>query len=68
MTIYPIGTQFKMRGKHPLLCRVTDIYSTYNAAGELVHIRYVATHEFCGQEVIQRDVVAATIAMGLIAS
>lgn len=63
---FNIGTQFKTRGKHPRLCTVTDILKTYNSAEELVSIRYVATHEFMGQTVTDRDVVETTIAMGLI--
>lgn len=63
---YQIGTQFKTRGKHSRLCTVTDILKTYNAAGNLVQIRYVATHEFLGQTVTDRDVVQTTIDMGLI--
>jgi hypothetical protein len=59
---YPIGTQFKTRGKAP---RLTDILKTYNSAGELVKIRYVAQHDFMGQKVNDYDVVATTIAMGL---
>lgn len=65
-TDFAIGTEFMTRGKHPLRCRVVDVLKTYNSAGELVQTRYVATHEFCGQEVTQRDIVATTIAMGLI--
>lgn len=64
--MYPIGTQFKTRGKVPRLCTVTDILLTYNWAGDLVSIRYVASHECLGQIVTDRDVVATTIAMGLI--
>ena len=63
---YPIGTQFKTRGKAPRLCTVTDILKTYNSAGELVKTRYVAQHDFMGQKVNDYDVVATTIAMGLI--
>lgn len=54
------------RGKHPKLCTVTDMWETFNAAGQLVQVRYVATHEFCGQKVEERDIVATTIARGLI--
>lgn len=64
-TEYPIGTRFKTRGKHPRLCAVVDVWRTYNAAGELVRLRYVATHDFMGQPVIDYDVCAASIAMGL---
>ncbi len=63
---YSIGTQFKTRGKAPRLCTVTDILKTYNSAGELVKTRYVAQHDFMGQKVNDYDVVAITIAMGLI--
>ncbi len=62
---YPIGTQFQTRGKAPRTCTVIDILKTYNSKGELVTTRYVATHEFCGQQVVDRDVVAATIARSL---
>ena len=61
---FPVGIQFKTRGKHPKLCTVADILKTYNQAGELVKVRYVATHEFCGQIVTDWDVVDTTIAMG----
>jgi hypothetical protein len=64
--IYPIGTQFKTRHKHPRHCTIIDVLKTYNSKNELVSIRYVATHEVMGQTVVDRDVVAATIAMGLI--
>lgn len=61
---FAIGQQFKTRGKFPKLCTVTDIWKTYNSTGELVKIRYVATHEFAGQLITESDIVAATIAMG----
>lgn len=64
--LYPIGTKFKTGGKAPRTCTVTDILKTYNSKGDLVSIRYVATHEFLGQTVTDRDVVAVTIARGLI--
>lgn len=63
---FPIGTKFKTAGKHPRLCTVIDILKTYNSMGDLVSIRYVATHDFSGQMVTDRDVVDATIARGLI--
>lgn len=63
---YPVGTQFMSRGKHPNLCTVSDVWKTYDAAGNLVHTRYYATHEFCGQTVTERDIVAVTIARGLV--
>lgn len=63
---YAIGTKFKTRGKHPILCTVTDTYKTYNSKGELVRVGYEAQHEFLGQIVNDHDVCAATIARGLI--
>lgn len=65
--IFSIGTQFKHIGKISRICTVTDIYTTTNIAGEIVSIRYVATHEFAGQIVTERDIPAATIARGLVA-
>jgi hypothetical protein len=62
---FPIGTQYLTRGKRKDLCTVVDILKTYNNAGELVNIRYVTEHEFCGQMVRDRDVVDPTIAMNL---
>lgn len=67
MIDYPIGTKFKTGGKRPRLCTVTDILKTYNSADELVRTRYVATHEFCGQQVADSDVNAVTIARGIAA-
>ncbi len=67
MPEYVVGTQFKTRGKSPRLCTVQDCHKTYNIKGELVKVRYVVTHEFVfGQIVTDYDVVAATIALGLI--
>lgn len=64
---YQIGTTFATRGKHSKLCTVTDIHRTYNSQGELVKLRYVATHEFMGQVVTDYDVPETTIAMGHVA-
>jgi hypothetical protein len=62
---FAIGQQFYTRGKVRRLCTIVDIHSTYNASGELVRIRYVATHEFMGQLVHDYDVPDSTVAMGL---
>lgn len=62
---FPIGTQYLTRGKHPLLCTVVDVLRTYNSRGDLVRLRYVATHQFCGQTVTDGDVCDTTIARGL---
>ncbi len=63
---FQIGQKFTTRGKAPRTCTVTDILKTYNSKGELVQIRYVATHEFMGQTVTNYDVVETSIQMGLI--
>ena len=63
---YLIGTEFYTRGKHPRLCTVRDIWVTYNGAGELVRVRYVATHELMGQTITDHDIVETTVAMGLV--
>lgn len=65
---FKIGTKFKSRGFHPKECRITDILRTYTDAGELVRVRYVAVHEFMGQQVVDHDVCDTTIATGLIKS
>jgi len=62
---FPIGTRFALRGKGSRLATVVDVWRTYNLAGELVKLRYVATHEFAGQTVTDSDVVDTTIARGL---
>lgn len=59
---FPLGTKFTTRGKQARVCTVTDFLTTTNLAGEVVSVRYVATHEFCGQTVIDHDVAEATIA------
>ena len=61
---YKIGDKFMTRGKHKRECTITDILKTYNHAGELVSIRYVATHDFLGQAVTVCDVPETAIAMG----
>lgn len=48
------------------MCTIVDILRTVNLAGECVKLRYVATHEFCGQTVTDHDVLDVTIAKGLI--
>jgi hypothetical protein len=63
---FKVGTQFMTSGKHPRLCTVTDIHTTTNLAGLVVKIRYVATHEFCGQTVTDSDVCDATIARNIV--
>lgn len=62
---FGIGTRYQTRGKEPRICEVTDIYRTYNAAGEMVKVRYQAKHNFMGQTITENDVVETTIAMGI---
>lgn len=58
-----IGKQYKTRGKHPKLCTVIDVHTTYNKDGEKVKTRYVSEHDFLGQKVIDKDVRLTTILM-----
>jgi hypothetical protein len=54
-----IGTEYKDRKGR--LCRVVDIYKTFNHAGELVSTSYVVEHEFMGQMVTEKNVCKVTI-------
>jgi len=62
---FSIGQRYRTRGRNAIVCTVSDIHTTYNAAGELVKIRYVATHEFLGQTITEYDIPDATIARGM---
>lgn len=61
---FPIGTKFCTRGKHSQVCTIVDILRTYNSSGELVKVRYVATHTLMGQTVTDCDVTETAVAMG----
>lgn len=61
---FTIGTQFLSAHKHPRLCTVIDVLKTYNSKDELVRVRYVASHPFMGQNIIDGDVCDTTIAKG----
>ena len=63
---FSVGQCFVPLGKVRRMCKVIDILRTYNMAGELVKLRYVATHPLMGQVVTDCDVTEATIARGLI--
>jgi hypothetical protein len=63
---FAIGQKFMTRGKHPRFCQVIDILRTFNHAGELVKITYVANHACMGQIVTDYDVCETTIRMGII--
>lgn len=61
-----IGERFQLRkGKHRRDARVVDILKTFNAAGELVRVRYVAEYEFAGQTVTDSDICDTTLARAL---
>lgn len=62
---FGIGTKYRTRGKYGRDCVVIDVLRTYNSADELVKLRYVSTHEFCGQTLTDHDVVDVTISLGL---
>ena len=62
---FPIGTQYKTRGKFPRLCTVTDQLTVTNSKGEIVKTYYHSIHDFCGQFVTNTDVCDTTIAMGV---
>lgn len=64
---FPIGTKFQTRtGKASRLCTVIDHMTVTNSKGEVVKTFYQASHDFCGQQVIDHDVCEVTIARGLI--
>lgn len=65
-TRFPVGTIFKTGGRHPRTCTVEDMLTTRNLAGDVVGIRYVASHEFMGQTVRDYDVNPVTIARGFV--
>jgi len=48
---YPIGTQFVPYGGKRPKETVIDVLKTYNSKGELVKVRYLCAHNFCGQKV-----------------
>lgn len=60
---FSIGTKFiRYSRAEKQVETIVDIYTTHNNAGEVVKVRYVATHEFMGQEVADYDIPEATIA------
>lgn len=66
MQRFPIGTTFRSSGKVQRVCTVVDFHVTRNLAGEIVRARYVATHEFMGQTITERDIAETTIARNVI--
>lgn len=63
---FPIGTKYATRGRNRQVHTVTDQLTVTNSRGAVVAVRYVAEHQFCGQTVVDRDVVDTTIARGLL--
>ena len=61
---YSIGQQYTAKNKRKDVCTVIDILSTYNAAGDLVSVKYLCSHMFLGQ-VVKHEEVQATIDMAL---
>lgn len=64
---FPIGTKYTVQrskqGKKEYT--IEDIHYTYNYAGDLVKLRYVAYSVLMGQKVYDYDVVETTIAKAL---
>lgn len=58
-----IGTKYTNRKGQE--CEVIDILKTFNSKDELVSVRYVTTHQFMGQSVLDGNVVATTILRAL---
>ena len=49
------------RGKRKDIIKIVDKWTTTNAKGEIVQIRYIGEHIFCGQ-VVRAEYAAATLA------
>lgn len=63
---FKIGQKYIPVGdKNKAIHTVVDIHTTMNSAGEVVRLRYVSTHEFCGQMVTDYDVSDTRIARGV---
>jgi hypothetical protein len=60
------GTTFHTQDKRRLVCTVVDVHMTRNLAGHLVKFCYVATREFCGQQITDEHVCEVGIARNLI--
>jgi hypothetical protein len=58
---YPIGFRYKPQRKYTYVCTVLDYRFTYDSGGNLKFTRYVAAHDRLGQQVIDFEVVQATI-------
>ena len=63
--IFSIGTTYKPVRKHTYTVTIIDRLTTRNENGEIVSIRYVGTHEFCGQLVTDSNIPEIEIARAL---
>lgn len=63
---FPIGTQGRLAMKHAPVFTVVDQLTVTNSKGDIVAIRYITSHQFCGQTVLNHDVVDTTIARNLL--
>lgn len=68
---FPIGTQYITKAKAgrkiiETLHTVVDQMTVTNSRGEVVRCFYVSEHDFCGQKVINYDVVDTTIALNIV--
>ena len=62
-----IGTKFRKRGRrNDEIWTVVDVWKTYDSAGRLVKVRYVASRRLMSQGIVDHDVVKTTILMGLV--
>lgn len=62
---FKIGQKYMAANKRKDICEIVDVLTTTNSKGEVVAIRYLTVHDFCGQTVFNHDVVDATIAIGM---
>lgn len=60
---FKIGQKFMTSGKNPRIATVTDILKTYNSAGEMVKLRYVAQYPSALNVITDYDVNETSIAM-----
>jgi len=63
---FPVGTEYRTRGKHPRQCTVTGFRVTFDLSGAIVRKSYTSTHPFLGQQVTAHDIPETTIAIGLV--
>lgn len=61
-----IGTKFRKLGRGDEVWTVVDVWKTYDNAGRLVKVRYVASRHFMRQEIFDHDVVKTTILRGIV--